>query len=124
MRSRLIYDADFVSAPALSKTFEGKVVLVNVELSTDNGLSPAGAKITMTFGKNVYRAEADADGKAEIPEVAKVLAYDVNVSLPAYEEIDTKAKLTGDIVSLGYKLSEIRENPVYLGPYQRPTIPG
>ena len=83
-------------------------------LSTDNGLSPAGAKITMTFGKNVYRAEADADGKAEIPEVAKVLAYDVNVSLPAYEEIDTKAKLTGDIVSLGYKLSEIRENPVYL----------
>ena len=54
-------------------TSKGKVVLVNVELSTDNGLSPAGAKITMTFGKNVYRAEADADGKAEIPEVAKVL---------------------------------------------------
>ena len=112
---KAVYDADFVSAPALSKKLsKGKVVLVNVELSTDNGLSPAGAKITMTFGKNVYRAEADADGKAEIPEVAKVLAYDVNVSLPAYEEIDTKAKLTGDIVSLGYKLSEIRENPVYL----------
>ncbi len=75
---------------------------------------PQVRKSQMTFGKNVYRAEADADGKAEIPEVAKVLAYDVNVSLPAYEEIDTKAKLTGDIVSLGYKLSEIRENPVYL----------
>ena len=101
--------------PTFSKQLpKGKVSLVKMDLGTNNSLSAAGAKVSLNFSNLTYRAEAKADGKVEIPEVTKNHDYNVSIVLPGYEEIDEKAKIDNEEVSLNYELAEIKEAPVYV----------
>ncbi len=112
---KAIYKGDTTSDATFSKELpKGKVALVGIDLTANNGLSAAGAKATLTQGGDIYRAEAKADGKVEIPEVKKNGNYNLTIALPGYEEISEKAAISQDIVSLKYELSEIKEAPIYL----------
>lgn len=112
---KALYDGGSASAPTFSKQLpKGKVSLVKMDLGTNNSLSAAGAKVSLNFSNLTYRAEAKADGKVEIPEVTKNHDYNVSIVLPGYEEIDEKAKIDNEEVSLNYELAEIKEAPVYV----------
>lgn len=112
---KALYEGGATSAAAFSKKLpKGKVSLVKMNLSTDNSLSAAGAKVSLSFSDLTYRAEAGTDGKVEIPEVMKNRDYNVRVVLPGYEEIDEKTKIDKEEVSLSYELSEIKEAPAYV----------
>lgn len=112
---KALYADNAASAATLSKELpKGTVSLVNIDLKANNGLSVAGAKVALTLGSGLYRAEASADGKVQIPEVKKDKTYNVSVTLPAYEEVSEKAPVNEEIVNLSYELAEIKEAPIYL----------
>lgn len=112
---KALYEGDATSVASFSKELpKGKVALVNLDLSVNNGLTPTGAKVTLSHDHDIYRAEASADGKIEIPEVKKSRNYILTVTLPAYEEISEKTNINQDMVSMEYELAEIKEAPIYL----------
>ncbi|MDE7412559.1 MAG: carboxypeptidase regulatory-like domain-containing protein [Muribaculaceae bacterium] len=112
---KAIYERDAASAATFSKELpKGRVALINLDLSVNNGLTPAGAKVALSQGRDIYRAEAKADGKIEIPEVKRYRNYDLTINLPGYEEIAEKIAVNEDMVSMKYELAEVKEAPIYL----------
>ncbi len=112
---KAIYDGNSTSKAVFSKELQkGKVALVNAQLTCNNGLSAAGAAVTVTSGQKSFHAEADAKGHVEIPEVPNNRAFDFIVSLPAYEEINERVKISSNEMNLNYELKEILEMPLYL----------
>ena len=113
---KAVFDGGANSAPAMSKVMpKGKVALVNVDLTTDNGLSAQGARMMIERnGKTQHSAEADANGHIEIPEVSKSSRYTARIVLPAYEEINESMDISDNIVNLAYELNEVREIPGFV----------
>ena len=113
---KAVFDGGATSVPAMSKVMpKGKVALVNVDLTTDNGLSAQGARMMIERnGKTQHSAEADANGHIEIPEVSKNSRYTARIVLPAYEEINESMDISDNIVNLAYELNEVREIPGFV----------
>lgn len=113
---KAVFNGGATSAPAMSKVMpKGKVTLLNVDLTADNGLSAQGARLSlMRKGKTRYSAEADANGHIEIPEVSKATRYTARIVLPAYEEINETMDISDNIVNLAYELNEVREIPGFV----------
>lgn len=115
----LFFD-DVASDAVLSKVLhKGQVSLVNINLATDNGLVPEGAKVIFAGndGKVIYRAEADADGKCEIPEVTKPVSYDVKVTHPGYETFELLQRIDQSKHALVFNLNETKALPGYVEAY-------
>lgn len=113
---KALFDGGMASKPAMSKVMpKGKVALVNVDLTTDNGLSAQGARMMIARnGKTQYSAEADANGHIEIPEVTKANRYTARIVLPAYEEISEPMDISENTVNLAYELKETKEMPGFV----------
>ncbi len=115
-----LFFGDVPSGAALSKVLpKGKVSLVDVALSTDNGQPAAGARVTFAGndGTVAYRAESDAEGKCVIPEVVKPAEYDVKVVHPGYETAEISQRIDQSKQTLAIDLNEVKALPGYVEAY-------
>lgn len=115
-----VFFGDVPSGAAISKELKkGKVSLVKVDVTTNNGISPDGAYVTLSgiSGKVAYRGYADADGHCEIPEVEKSVTYGVNVAHEGFDAFSQTLKAEEDFINISAELKEVKEVPGYVEAY-------
>lgn len=93
---------------------KGKVALVNLNLTANNGRSAEGASVVLTAGKNKFTATAPADGKVLIPEVSGSNKGMMNITLAGYDDIQESIEVAPGKIDLNYELAETKAAPVYL----------
>lgn len=111
-----VFDGGAVSKASLSKILQkGKVALVNVDLTTDNGKSAQGARMSLICdGKMAHSAESDANGHIEIPEVRKEGKYELKITLSGFKNIEEPLLMSKDEINLVYELKEDRVSPGFV----------
>lgn len=108
-----VYDNNAASAPVLSKTLnKGKVALLTANVTTNNGLSAAGATVTVYRGSDTFRGVVGADGQALIPEIPQGAGYEILIKKEGYDSIDVMTAIREAEFTQNYQLKEKKVAPV------------
>ena len=109
---KALYFGNTLSEPVFSKNLpKGQVSLATINVSTNNGLSAAGATVDIVRGQNEYHGVVGEDGSALIPEIAQN-TYTVTVAKEGYDTITVSREFDDAEVSYDFQLSEIKALPV------------